>query len=58
MRAHGDSSASSVADTLIKRRHKSQAISSVARRVARPWAREKSPVRRAAKQRDFASQNR
>jgi len=26
MRAHGDSSASSVADTLIERRHKSQAV--------------------------------
>jgi hypothetical protein len=30
----------------------------VARRVARPWARERNPARRAAKQRDFASQNR
>jgi hypothetical protein len=57
MRAHGDSSASSVTNTFANAKNRNNSFLMVARRVARPWAREKSPVRRTAKQRDFASQN-
>ena len=53
MRAHGDSSASSITDTFAQAKNSNNSFLMVARRVARSWAREKNPVRRTAERRGY-----